>query len=82
MIKYEWVGINRDPSELSYAQQLFMSATANSFSVGSGGGVGFYVGENLSSGETNRCETFENEPLTCSKETYFDVSVVEVIAFC
>ena len=74
--------MNRDPSELTHSQQLFMSATNNSFTVGAGGNMGLYVGENLSRGETNRCSTFENEPLTCSANTYFDVSVVEVIAFC
>lgn len=80
--KYEWVGKNRDPSELSYSQQMFMSATNNSFTIGAGGGIGLYVGENLAGGETNRCETFDNEPLTSSGEPYFDISVVEVITFC
>lgn len=75
--------MNRDSSELSHSQQLFMAATNNSFTVGGGGpGMGLYVGENLSRGETNRCATFDNEPLTSSDDTYFDVSVVEVIAFC
>lgn len=57
-----------------------MSATNTSFSIGAGGGIGLYIDENLARGETNFCETFENEPLT-SSQTYFDVSVIEVIAF-
>ncbi len=82
MVKYDWVGKSRDPSELSHSQQLFQAATNNSFTIGDGGSMGLYVGENLAQGETKRCATFENEPLTCSDEIDFDISVVEVIAFC
>ncbi|KAH9418418.1 hypothetical protein DERP_011280 [Dermatophagoides pteronyssinus] len=82
IVKYEWVGKFRDVNHLTPSQQLFMSATNDSFSIGGGGGhFGLYIDENLSRGETHRCETFENEPLT-NEDPYFDVATIEIIAFC
>lgn len=81
-VKYDWIGKQKDPSQLTSTQQLFMSATDCSFAVGGGGsGFGIYIDENLSRGETHRCDTFENDPLTDS-DPYFDVKVIEIIAFC
>ena len=57
-----------------------MSASNSSFSIGAGNGTGLFVNE-LAKGETNHCETFDNQPLTSSSETMFEISVVEVIAF-
>ncbi|CAG2103129.1 unnamed protein product [Medioppia subpectinata] len=76
--KYEWVG--KAQKITSHSQQLFMSANHRSICVGSGGGrFGLFVDESLTRGQSDRCETFDNERL-CS-ETNFDISVVEVIAF-
>lgn len=57
-----------------------MSATNKFISIGSGSAIGLYIDENLSRGETNRCDTFDNQPLA-STSTYFDIALIEVIAF-
>ncbi|KAI7693033.1 TBC1 domain family member 24 [Sarcoptes scabiei] len=81
-IKYDWVGLHTDVNQLKPSQQLFMSATNNAFSIGGGGGhYGLYIDENLSRGETHRCDTFDNDPLT-NGDSYFEIAVIEIIAFC
>ncbi|CAN0076656.1 unnamed protein product [Sphacelaria rigidula] len=48
---------------------------------GGGGSFGLFLGEDLLTGTTGKCDTFDNPPL-CSKEA-FDVSQVEVrFYFC
>ncbi|OTF82174.1 hypothetical protein BLA29_007705 [Euroglyphus maynei] len=72
IVKYDWVGKFKNANHLSPSQQLFISAKNDSFSIGGGGGhFGIYIDENLSRGETHRCDTFENEPLT-NDDPYFD----------
>ena len=63
--KYDWVG--RHVSECKHSQQLFMSASARSVQIGSGGGkFGIFIDESLTRGETDCCDTFDNGPLTGS----------------
>ncbi|CAG2167456.1 unnamed protein product [Oppiella nova] len=77
--KYEWIGRQRAID--SHSQQLFMSATARSLCVGSGGGAfGLFIDESLTRGQSAKCDTFANDPLS-QDSTNFDISVLEVIAF-
>lgn len=44
--------------------QLFMCGERNYICVGSGGGNALWLDENLTRGRTERCLTFDNEPLS------------------
>jgi hypothetical protein len=87
--KYDWVGkqkSNESPngsqSQISHSEQLFMSASSRSLCIGSGGGkFGLFIDESLTRGESDRCDTFANEPLS-SLSNQFNIAVIEVIAFC
>ena len=60
--KYAWVGLERET--VAHAQQLFQSASGRELCVGSGGGkFGLFVDESLARGRSERCDTFDNEPL-------------------
>ena len=45
------------------------------------GGCAITLDENLLHGRSERCETFDNEPLVTSHNGVFIVSVMEVFAF-
>lgn len=48
--------------------------------IGSGGdGPAIRLNESLQEGQTSKCETFNNEPLTNSGESFFEVAAVEAI---
>lgn len=88
VIKYNWVGkqksneSNESQSQISHSEQLFLSACSRSLCIGSGGGkFGLFIDESLTRGESDRCDTFANEPLS-SLSNQFNIAVIEVIAFC
>ena len=46
------------------------------------GGCAITVNEDLLHGRTERCETFDNEPLVTSHDGDFVVAAMEAFAFC
>ncbi|VDK41828.1 unnamed protein product [Gongylonema pulchrum] len=68
---YPWSGQN----------QLFVKASRDSLSVGAGGGhYGLWLDADLNRGRSERCETFQNEPL-CGDNEDFTVQFVEAFGF-
>lgn len=74
---FRWVGM-RNQSTTS-TQELFLRVDLSKIVIGSGSYEGLTISSNLSDGYTNRCETFENDPL-CSQQ-HFQIAVLEVIGF-
>lgn len=82
VLKYSWVGDNSIGSATgssNHSTQLFMNASPNHITVGAGGGTGLWLDQELSHGRSERCDTFQNEPLVASVD--FECALVEVIAF-
>jgi len=81
--KYEWVkkddSSDDESDDNDRAKELFMSGDNTMITVGGGGGTALYLDENLRFGQTERCETFENDPL-CS-ERDFSINIIEVFGF-
>lgn len=59
--------------------QLFMCGDPKNIIIGSGGGSALWLDENLSRGRSERCSTFDNEPLV--EKGDFICGNVELIAF-
>lgn len=84
-IKFEWVKKDDNSSDeeenpkKDRSKELFMSADNTMITIGGGGGTAIYLDENLRFGQTERCTTFENDPL-CS-ERDFTISAIEVFGF-
>jgi len=82
---YPWVGshayetANGSSNNIAHSSQLFMSANHKQLIVGSGGGNGLWLDEDLTKGKSESCDTFRNKPLCATGD--FTCSVVEVIAF-
>ncbi|KAI1305988.1 TBC1 domain family member 24 [Halotydeus destructor] len=80
---YPWVGAGStedgSPKTVPHSSQLFMSANNKQLIVGSGGGNGLWIDEELTRGKTESCDTFLNKPLCPSSD--FECSIVEVLAF-
>jgi len=76
--QWPWVGLDKEEDEEA-APEMFLSGDNTMFTIGGGGGTGIYIDENLRFGRTEKCATFNNEPL-CG-ETDFTVSVLEVYGF-
>jgi len=80
---YPWVGKRQYHKDLGKnipaSRQLFMAASPKMITVGAGGGMGIWLDENLTTGKTERCDTFDNEPLCSTRE--FTCAVIEVIGF-
>jgi hypothetical protein len=45
------------------------------------GGVALFIDSDLSSGESHKCLTFQNEPLAESEGFAFDIALLEIYAF-
>ncbi|CAJ0565022.1 unnamed protein product, partial [Mesorhabditis spiculigera] len=68
---YTWTGDN----------QYFTNATRESLSIGAGGGhQGLWLDADLNHGRSQKCETFDNEPLTGDKEDFI-IQFVEAYGF-
>uniref|UniRef100_A0A1I7XM41 Oxidation resistance protein 1 n=1 Tax=Heterorhabditis bacteriophora TaxID=37862 RepID=A0A1I7XM41_HETBA len=68
---YTWTGDN----------QFFVNAAKDSLSIGAGGGhYGLWLDADLNHGRSQRCDTFDNEPLTGEKED-FVVQFIEAYGF-
>jgi hypothetical protein len=87
---YPWVGrleLDSPGSQISdtsnsYGANLFVQSLPDSLIIGGGGSeFGLCLEEMLTKGETGRCKTFDNEPLTAGKSKRFEVHTVEVFAF-
>lgn len=69
---YKWTGKN----------ELFVFSDETGIGVGSGKGeYGIWINRNLRSGETHRCQTYNNYPLCGNGETSFTIARLEVWAF-
>ena len=90
VVKYAWNDVASSPTEEGqvksrklnraiHSSQLFMTATANHIIVGSGNGSGIWLDEDLTRGKSEKCDTFNNEPLSASGD--FTCTVLEVISF-
>ena len=77
--KYEWVGEGSGRTRGNRSSQLFMSSNSKCLIIGSGGGSGLWLDEELTKGKSEVCMTFNNQPL--SQETDFECAVIEVIGF-
>ncbi|KAI3415855.1 oxidation resistance protein 1 [Globodera pallida] len=70
---FTWTGEN----------QFFVNATRESLSFGAGGGhFGLWLDADLNHGRSQKCATFDNEPLAGGQEEDFVVQFVEVFGFC
>ncbi|KAL3115562.1 hypothetical protein niasHT_015900 [Heterodera trifolii] len=70
---FTWTGEN----------QFFVNATRESLSFGAGGGhFGLWLDADLNHGRSQKCATFDNEPLAGGQEEDFIVQFVEVFGFC
>ncbi|XP_074593014.1 GTPase-activating protein skywalker-like [Brevipalpus obovatus] len=80
---YPWVGKRENHKDsgrtIPASCQLFMAASPKMITIGAGGGMGIWLDENLTNGKTERCDTFDNEPLCSSRE--FTCAIIEVIGF-
>eukprot|EP01118_Nematostelium_gracile_P003977 TRINITY_DN14726_c0_g1_i1.p1 TRINITY_DN14726_c0_g1~~TRINITY_DN14726_c0_g1_i1.p1 ORF type:complete len:513 (-),score=95.56 TRINITY_DN14726_c0_g1_i1:42-1580(-) len=56
----------------------FQFAAEGDLQVGGGGGVGFALDDELNKGRTQRCTSFDNEPLTSDGRELFNCVAVEV----
>jgi hypothetical protein len=91
--KYSWTDIvsstpasptsagqkSRKLARAIHSSQLFMTATQNHIIIGSGNGSGIWLDEDLGRGKSERCDTFNNEPLSAAGD--FTCIALEVIAF-
>jgi len=82
--KYEWVKKDESLSEeenqkKDRAKELFMSADNTMVTIGGGGGTAIYLDENLRFGQTERCDTFENDLLCTDRD--FTINTIEVFGF-
>jgi hypothetical protein len=69
---YTWTGDN----------QFFINATKESLSMGAGGGhYGIWLDADLNHGRSQKCTTFDNEPLAGGLEEDFVVQYVEAFGF-
>lgn len=59
--------------------QLFMCGERKYICIGSGGGNALWLDENLTRGRSERCDTFDNEPLV--EKGDFICANVELIGF-
>jgi len=80
-IKYPWVGLKGLEEGLTkaekHARELFMCAKDDVIAVGGGDGNGLMIDSSLTFGKSERCLTFDNEPLCPNGD--FKVAKVEVI---
>lgn len=56
-----------------------MAANHKSIIIGGGQGLGLFLDDNLTNGKSEKCLTFDNQPL--SPNIDFSCSVIEVIGF-
>ncbi|KAJ1349125.1 hypothetical protein KIN20_004576 [Parelaphostrongylus tenuis] len=69
--QYGWTGEN----------QFFVNAAKDSLSIGAGGGhCGIWLDADLNRGRSQRCDTFDNEPLAGEKEDFI-VQFIEAFGF-
>jgi len=74
--RFPWVGIK---GKVEHAAELFMHADGNMICIGGGGGTGIQIDAELRYGKSERCLTFDNEPLVEGGD--FEISVMEVFGF-
>ncbi|XP_069986001.1 GTPase-activating protein skywalker isoform X1 [Penaeus vannamei] len=82
--KYQWVGIskqqqNSELSSVEHSSELFMHADSYMITIGGGNGQGIMLDQELRFGKTEKCNTFDNPPLT--PDVDFEVKVIEVYSF-
>ncbi|XP_060604259.1 GTPase-activating protein skywalker-like isoform X2 [Ruditapes philippinarum] len=75
--KYEWVGLKEE--NISNTASMFQAGDRKILTVGGGHGNAISLDENLLHCRTEKCDTFDNEPL--SKCEDFQCKVVEVYGF-
>jgi hypothetical protein len=69
---YNWTGDN----------QFFVNATREFLSVGAGGGhYGLWLDADLNNGRSQKCATFDNEPLAGGEDEDFVIQFVEAFGF-
>lgn len=81
LFKWEWIG-KKNQGQTESHQELFQYADSDRIVVGGSGpgaGVGLMISSDLTYGHTDRCDTFENEPLGNAKD--FEIAVLEVFSF-
>lgn len=76
---YQWV--HRDSETDSPSSSLFIQSAVSELTIGGGSSRGLWLNDTLTSGTTERCETFANEPLTGTKSINFETITVEVFGF-
>ncbi|KAK6026083.1 hypothetical protein OSTOST_08001 [Ostertagia ostertagi] len=74
---------NRDLRHFGWTgeNQFFVNAAKDSLSIGAGGGhYGLWLDADLNHGRSQRCDTFDNEPLSGDKEDFI-VQFIEAFGF-
>lgn len=79
--KHQWVGISQQQedagiSSVKHSSELFMHGDSNMITIGGGNGNGIMLDQELRYGKTEKCDTFNNPPLTPKSD--FEVKVIEV----
>ncbi|KAJ8310486.1 hypothetical protein KUTeg_012351 [Tegillarca granosa] len=75
--KYEWVGLHQ--SEIPNTANMFLAGDNSVLTIGGGHGEAIQLDANLLHCRTEKCDTFDNNPL-CSNQD-FTCKVVEVYGF-
>jgi len=70
---FQW---NQESYSTSNRNNFFMFSTADCLAVGGGGHFALWLDEDLKYGNSSRCSTFNNEPLSGSEN--FEIFHVEV----
>ncbi|CAD5116941.1 DgyrCDS5780 [Dimorphilus gyrociliatus] len=75
--KFAWQGIGK--TNASNDTQYFQAGDNSKLTIGGGGGEALQLDENLTKGRSEKCSTFDNEPLV--EDSDFVCSIVEVFGF-
>lgn len=81
-VRYIWVNADKTEDEIvgtkaeQHQRELFMCGRPDMISIGGGNGNGLFLDPSLTQGKTERCATFDNQPLCQSGD--FTISAIEV----
>ncbi|XP_040565907.1 GTPase-activating protein skywalker isoform X1 [Lepeophtheirus salmonis] len=77
MKHYSWVGPGNGINKVEdHTRELYMSGTSENICVGGGKGSALFIDNTLSLGSSEKCVTFNNDPLSSKRD--FQISLIEV----
>ncbi|CAB4063533.1 E2.3.3.10 [Lepeophtheirus salmonis] len=76
MKHYSWVGPGNGINKVEdHTRELYMSGTSENICVGGGKGSALFIDNTLSLGSSEKCVTFNNDPLSSKRD--FQISLIE-----